>query len=49
MPGLQAYFVTAGRPQNRPFVELLLGNGLQQSDGIETDLGAVIAALRQAR
>jgi len=47
VPGLQAYFATATRPQNRPFVELLLGNGLQQPDGIETDLGTTIGKLRQ--
>jgi enoyl-CoA hydratase/carnithine racemase len=45
-PGLQAYFATAGRPQNRPFTELLLRRGLQQPDGIETELGAAIATLR---
>jgi hypothetical protein len=28
---------TAGRPENRPFVQLLLANGLQQPDGIETN------------
>ena len=44
--GLQAYFATAGRPENRPFVELLLSKGLQQPDGVETDLGATIGALR---
>ena len=46
-PGLQAYFATAGRPENRPLVQLLLENGLQQPDGIETDLGAAIEELRQ--
>src|SRR5215472_12665444 len=34
-PGLQAYFATAGRPENRPIVEQLLSNGLQRPDGIE--------------
>jgi hypothetical protein len=45
--GLDAYFATAGRPQHRPFVELLLGSGLQQPDGIEADLGTAIGQLRQ--
>ena len=48
-PGLQAYFATAGRPQNRAFTELLIEHGLQQADGIETDLGAAIGALRLKR
>ena len=46
-PGLQAYFATAGRPENQPFAQLLLNNGLQQPDGIETDLGTAISKLRQ--
>ena len=46
-PGLQAYFATAGRAENRPFVQLLLENGLQQPGGIETDLGTAIGKLRQ--
>jgi enoyl-CoA hydratase/carnithine racemase len=46
-PGLKAYFATAGRPENRPFVQLLLANGLQQPDGIETNLGTAIGRLRQ--
>jgi enoyl-CoA hydratase/carnithine racemase len=46
-PGLQAYFATAGRPENRPFVERLVENGLQKPDGIESDLGTVIGNLRQ--
>jgi enoyl-CoA hydratase/carnithine racemase len=45
--GLQAYFATAARPENRPFTQLLLQNGLQQPDGIETDLGTTIGRLRQ--
>jgi enoyl-CoA hydratase/carnithine racemase len=45
-PGLQKYFATAGRPENRPFVQRLLENGLQQPEGIETDLGTAIANLR---
>ena len=45
-PGLAAYFATAGRPENRPFVQQLLEHGLQQPDGIETDLGSAIVALR---
>ena len=45
--GLQAYFATAGRPENRPFVGLLFEKGLQQPDGIETDLGTTIGDLRQ--
>lgn len=47
--GLEAYFATAGRPENRPFVELLLSQGLQQPDGVETDLGAAIGAMRISR
>jgi enoyl-CoA hydratase/carnithine racemase len=46
-PGLAAYFATAGRPENRPFVQLLVERGLQQPDGIETDLGTAIGKLRQ--
>jgi enoyl-CoA hydratase/carnithine racemase len=46
-PGLKAYFATAGRPENLPFVRLLFENGLQQPDGIETDLGTAIGNLRQ--
>jgi hypothetical protein len=45
--GLRAYFATAGRPDGRPFAELLFKNGLQRPDGIETDLGAAIGELRQ--
>jgi enoyl-CoA hydratase/carnithine racemase len=45
--GLRAYFATAGRPEHRPFTELLFKNGLQRPDGIETDLGAAIGDLRQ--
>jgi enoyl-CoA hydratase/carnithine racemase len=48
-PGLAAYFATAGRPENRPFTQLLLENGLQQPDGIETELGTAIGRLRQNR
>ncbi|MFF4652801.1 enoyl-CoA hydratase/isomerase family protein [Streptomyces sp. NPDC001380] len=47
VPGLQAYFSTAGRPEHRPFVQRLLENGLQQPDGVETDLGTAIGRLRQ--
>ena len=46
-PGLAAYFATAGRPENQPFAQRLLDNGLQQPDGIETNLGTAIATLRQ--
>jgi enoyl-CoA hydratase/carnithine racemase len=46
-PRLHAYFATAGRPENRPFVRQLLENGLQQPDGIETELGTAIVKLRQ--
>jgi enoyl-CoA hydratase/carnithine racemase len=45
--GLDAYFATAGRPQHRPFVQLLLDNGLQQPDGIEASLGTAIGELQQ--
>jgi enoyl-CoA hydratase/carnithine racemase len=44
---LQAYFATAGRPENQPFAQLLLSNGLLRPDGIETDLGTAIGKLRQ--
>ncbi|MFD3486142.1 enoyl-CoA hydratase/isomerase family protein [Streptomyces sp. NPDC058665] len=47
VPGLQAYFSTAGRPEHQPFVQRLLDNGLQQPDGVETDLGTAIGRLRQ--
>jgi enoyl-CoA hydratase/carnithine racemase len=46
-PGLEAYFATAARPENQPFVQLLLNNRLQQPDGIETELGTAIGRLRQ--
>jgi len=46
-PGLQVYFATAGRPENRPFTERLLREGLQQPNGIETDLGTAIGKLRR--
>jgi len=46
-PGLQVYFATAGRRENRPFTERLLRAGLQQPDGIEADLGNAIGALRR--
>jgi enoyl-CoA hydratase/carnithine racemase len=45
--GLAAYFATAGRPEHRPFAQLLFANGLQRPDGIEADLGAAIGRLRQ--
>src|SRR5262245_5776148 len=44
--GLQAYFATAGRPENKPFAEVMFSQGLQQPDGIETNLGTAIGALR---
>ena len=44
---LKAYFATAGRPENQPFRQLLLENGVQQPDGIEADLGTAIGRLRQ--
>ena len=47
-PGLQAFFATAGRPENQPFYQLLFENGFQQPDGIETDLGTAIGRLRQS-
>ena len=46
-PGLRAYFATAGREENRRFTQLLLANGLQRPDGVETYLGAAIGKLRQ--
>jgi enoyl-CoA hydratase/carnithine racemase len=46
-PGLKAYFATAGRPENEPFVRLLLERGLQQPDGIEVALGTSVGRLRQ--
>lgn len=46
-PGLQAFFATAGRPENQPFLQLLFKKGFQQPDGIETDLGTAIGKLRQ--
>jgi enoyl-CoA hydratase/carnithine racemase len=45
--GLEAYFATAGRPETRPVAEMLFGRGLQQPDGIETDLGTAIGTLRR--
>jgi enoyl-CoA hydratase/carnithine racemase len=49
VPGLQAYFATAGRPENGSFVRQLLASGLQQPDGIERDLGTAIGQLRNSR
>jgi hypothetical protein len=46
--GLAAYFGTAGRPEIRPFTELLFKNGLQRPDGIEIDLGTAIGELRRS-
>ncbi|WP_181779150.1 enoyl-CoA hydratase/isomerase family protein [Pseudonocardia pini] len=46
-PGLAAYFATAGRAEHRPFVRHLLEQGLQQPDGIETDLGHAVGRLRR--
>jgi hypothetical protein len=46
-PGLRAFFATAGRPENRPFLQSLFQKGFQQPDGIETDLGTAIGKLRQ--
>jgi enoyl-CoA hydratase/carnithine racemase len=46
-PGLKAFFATAGRPENEPFLQLLFTKGFQQPDGIETDLGTAIGPLRQ--
>ena len=45
--GLQAYFATAGCPENGPFVQQLFETGLQQADGIETELGSAIGKLRR--
>jgi hypothetical protein len=45
--GLSRYFATAGRAENRPFVQQLLAAGLQEPDRIETDLGTAIGTLRQ--
>ncbi|WP_350277873.1 enoyl-CoA hydratase/isomerase family protein [Kribbella sp. HUAS MG21] len=45
--GLDAYFATASRPENRPFIQLLLDKGLQQPGGIETNLGTAIGELRR--
>jgi len=44
---LSRYFATAGRAENRPFVQQLLAAGLQEPDRIETDLGTAIGTLRQ--
>ncbi|MEU6657544.1 enoyl-CoA hydratase/isomerase family protein [Streptomyces sp. NPDC046821] len=45
--GLRAFFATAGRPENAGFAKLLFQHGLQQPDGVETDLGTTIGTLRQ--
>jgi len=45
--GLSSYFATAGRPENKPFVATLFQRGLQQPDGIETNLGTEIGRARQ--
>jgi enoyl-CoA hydratase/carnithine racemase len=44
--GLQAYFATAGRSENRPLVQQLFERGLQQPEGVEIDLGTAIGTLR---
>jgi enoyl-CoA hydratase/carnithine racemase len=44
--GLEAFFATAGRPENLPFAQRLFENGLQQPSGIETNLGTAIGRLR---
>jgi enoyl-CoA hydratase/carnithine racemase len=44
--GLRAFFATSGRPEHRPFVELLFSRGLQRPDGVERDLGTAIGSLR---
>lgn len=46
-PGLEAFFATSSRPENLPFAQLLLKKGLQQPDGIETNLGTAIGKLRR--
>jgi len=46
--GLQAYVATAGRPENKPFAQLLFSRGPQQPDGIETNLGTAIGTLRDS-
>lgn len=38
-PGLQAFFATAGRPVSQPLIRSLFNRGLQQSVGVETNLG----------
>jgi enoyl-CoA hydratase/carnithine racemase len=45
--GLSSYFATAGRPENKPFVAMLFQKGLQQPDGVETNLGTEIGQARQ--
>lgn len=47
--GLQAFFTTASRPQNLPIAQLLFKHGLQQPDGIETNIGTAIGTLRQTQ
>jgi enoyl-CoA hydratase/carnithine racemase len=39
VPGLQAFFATAGRPGSLPLIRSLFARGLQQADGVELDLG----------
>ena len=46
-PGLQAFFATLGRSESQPIRQLLLDKGLQQPDGIETNLGTANAELRR--
>jgi enoyl-CoA hydratase/carnithine racemase len=46
-PGIAAFFASVSRPENVQFTRTLLDHGLQQPDGIERDLGAVISRLRQ--
>jgi enoyl-CoA hydratase/carnithine racemase len=42
---LEAYFETAGRPENGPRVMALFERGLQQPDGIERNLGHRLAEI----
>ena len=46
-PGSRRISLSPGARRTGPFVQLLLANGLQQPDGIETNLGIAIGKLRQ--
>jgi enoyl-CoA hydratase/carnithine racemase len=41
--GMRAFFATSGRPENLPIIRSLFARGLQQTGGVEMDLGREVA------